>query len=76
MTLHDLYRIALHLPVGLIAGFAATIHGVLSVEIVAIFVLYELKQAREIHDQPYKDILGALLGLLIAAAILLVLEIV
>jgi len=75
MTVHDVYRMILHLPVGLVAGFLGPICPVVSGEIAAIFVLYELKQGREIQDQPYKDILGALLGLLVAGIILLFLEV-
>jgi hypothetical protein len=74
MTLHDLYRIALHLPIGLLVAFSAETYPVLSAILFLCLVVYELNEDWHLRNSAYKDILGALVGIFIGDIAILILD--
>lgn len=72
--LHDLGRIALHFPIGLLVAFAIEVSGVLSVMLFLCFLVYEVNEDWHIRNGAYKDIAGALIGIFVGIIILLFLE--
>lgn len=67
-------RLALHLIVGFVATFASIYSWVLTAGILFIFWFYESNEDWYIKDQAWKDVVGCLVGMLIASPVVVVLH--
>lgn len=62
-------RCLMHLPVGLICGWALLYAATLGFGILLTFGLYEIDEDSHIRDCAYVDVIGCLLGLCMVASI-------
>jgi hypothetical protein len=59
----------MHIPVGLIAGWALIYDAALGFGILAYFGLYEWSEDSAINDKMYIDVIGCVVGLCVVALI-------
>ena len=64
-------RMWMHLPMGMVNGYVLVLYPTFGMGLLLCFLVYELAQDHTIQDQAYQDILGHLVGLDVAAFILL-----
>lgn len=68
-TRRQIFRVALHFPVGVLNGFATEVNIAIGLIICLSFLFYEVTEDWRIKDNAYVDIMGYLFGL--AAFVLL-----
>ena len=63
MNRNDIFRIILHIPVGIICFIGLGISWALGMVFFLGFMVYELNEDMHLKDSAYKDILGFMVGL-------------
>jgi len=58
----DLHRVLLHIPVGLVIGFTCFAHWVFPIALAYLFWKYEESEDKDLHDQAWRDVKGAIWG--------------
>ena len=69
-----MYRLMLHMPVGLACAAVSTVSWVTALLLGLFFLAYELNQDRYKGDQAHRDIAGAAWGAAIGGLVILVLR--
>lgn len=69
-------RILQHIPHGLAVVLLCCAHWSLAIAFVWLFIRYEQNEDRHLWDEAWKDIAGALVGLVLGGSALLVVELV
>lgn len=74
ITKDELYRVLLHIPVGLLTCLLCYVHWGLAIAFTVSFLYYELSQDMHLSDQAFKDIKGFCWGLGIGGITLFILK--
>ena len=69
----DIFSYAAHFLAGALTIFIVIINFTLPFILLFIFVIYEIIEDKEIHDNGYKDLWAYMLGIYISAFIILIL---
>ena len=56
-------RLLMHIPAGLIIGFGCDLGWAYGLGFLGLFCVYEINEDKNIHDQAFYDIIGAIVGL-------------
>ncbi len=65
------YRLFIHVPHGFFIALAVYVHPVLAAILAGLFIFYQRNEDHWIKDQAWKDVAGAILGLILAIALIL-----
>ena len=71
ITRDELYRVLLHIPVGLLTCLLCYVHWGLALIFTGGFLVYEVNEDRHLSDQAWKDLKGFCWGLGIGGCVML-----
>ena len=67
-------RVVIHIPAGLIIALMVLVHWSLVIAFAWLFLKYERNEDAHTQDQAWKDIAGAMVGMVIGAAVVAVIK--
>lgn len=76
MGVWNLRRFFMHLPLGIIIVFSFYVHWVFPLVITVLFNYYEKNEDKHLHDEAYRDVQGALAGVVLTVVGILLYEVV